>query len=124
VRVFGLETRGRNKRERGGNPQGGTIDQSRASAKDLSLSTYAATRKMVNYSRAYLGLTCLDYPCESRVGPSGYNWYRCCMAVVNLVNSSEPGTLIRWQTLKGDAGGERREIGLDAKGELIVRRMG
>jgi len=51
VRVFGLETRGRNKRERGGNPQGGTIDQSRASAKDLSLSTYAATRKMVNYSR-------------------------------------------------------------------------
>ena len=31
----------------------------------------------------YLGLTCQDYPYESRVGPSGYNWYRCCMAVVS-----------------------------------------
>src|SRR3712207_8881357 len=31
----------------------------------------------------YLGLTCQDYPHESGVGPSGYNWYRCCMAVVS-----------------------------------------
>jgi hypothetical protein len=34
------------------------------------------------------------------------------------VNGSESGTLIRWQTIKRDAGGERREIGPGAKVNL------
>jgi len=42
---------------------------------------------------------------------------------VNLVNGSEPGTLIRWQTLKRGRWWGAKGNRAGRKGERIVRRM-